>query len=260
MAEPIAYVTTFQGNSMTPTDFSLALEKISLGAKGKLSGVGVMQTAVNMVSVGDGWCIVKGRIVRVAAGDLAVSFSSSGNQNKFVILSVDLSTNEPGVISIMNSEPTDGDNFNSGGTRAYLKLATITVGPSSIVSCANADLLDMKAFITQETDLVTSSTAVSVVKNALITKSVSLKNQKIKANSYATIDITVPTTFDNVNYTPKAIAGFSIQKGTTNGANGPKCYFNRIYLNGAKVSTVVSNTASSEAIVDIIVYILYAKD
>lgn len=257
MAAPTAYVTTFQGNSMTPTDFSLALENISLAAKGKLSGVAVHLSSGNVV-VDDGWCVVKGRIIRVSHGELE-NIQGSGTQTKYVYLSVDLSTNDPATISVGDSVPTDGDNFNSAGTRAYLQLASLVVDSTGVVSCTNIGQLDMKAHMVQSADLVTTTTAVNVVKNALTVETVMLGTVTVPAGSNKTAEKAVTKS----GYKPLGVVGYTIVKSSSAGGTGAGVSsMNRIYLTDStqKVTAIVVNPGSSNVVVDVKAMVLYVKE
>lgn len=138
----IPNMLTYTGNQMTAQGFALSLQYAkNAGSKFIISGCTVTKnntSSGNSLHVEPGWCMIKGRLVQVAAGDLVMTLPSSTTEvTRYVCIVIDLgNSSEPVYIEVRTTIPADGTTFNiETGGRAYLPLASFKVSNSGI----NAD-------------------------------------------------------------------------------------------------------------------------
>lgn len=262
-----AYLSTYPNHETSPTDFCLLIEGLSLNASGKLSGVqvtnkNVYSSGVGVVAVSAGWCVVRGRIIRIEAGDVDVSLASSGTQTKYVYLVVDLSSEENNsYLEVGTSVPSDSSDFNVSNGRAYLKLASMSVTSSAISSVSSVGVLSMSSLITEKTGLLTKKSVVPEIKASFTTATVNKDNVSIKAGKDASGDIDISKS----NLTPIGLSGFFLQAASKNGANVDSVRWTSCYIRTVKSKPylhylVHNDHASKAAVVKICASILYAKN
>lgn len=263
-----AYLSTYPNNEMSPTDFSLLMDAISLNAKGKLSGVAVTNKNVyasgnGTLAVAAGWCVVRGRIVRINAGDVDVSLAGSGTLTKYLVLVLNLASESNNAeFQVLTSVPSDSAGFNASNGLAYLRLASMTVGTSTINSVSSDGVLNLASIIASKTSLITATSALPVIKGAFSSQTKSQDNVTIdinKTSSKNTINIT------RSGYTAVGICGFYIQNASSSGQNGSSCYFTQCYLTSGVGSTtasyVVRNThTTKKAKIKVSVIVTYVKN
>lgn len=263
-----AYVSTYPNHEMSPTDFALLMESISLETKGKIAGVSVTNKniysgGIGLVSVAAGWCLVRGRIIRIDAGDVEVSLAGSGTQTKYLVLAVNLSSDEnTAVFSVETSVPSDSSSFNVSNGVAYLQLASMVVGTSTIQSVTSNAVLNFASLITSKTGLLTSATVKPIIKGQFLAANVSKDNITINGpgtSGNITIDCT------KSGYTAIGLAGTSITNASSSGTLASWCHFTKAELSGGagskSVAVNITNLHSSKkAKVRAWVKVLYVKD
>lgn len=263
-----AYLSTYPNNEMSPTDFSLLMDAISLNAKGKLSGVAVTNKNVYVsgngtLAVAAGWCAVRGRIVRINAGDVDVPLAGSGTQTKYLVLVLNLASESNNAeLQVLNSVPSDSAGFNASNGLAYLRLASMTVGTSTINSVSSDGILNLASIIASKTSLVTATSVLPVIKGTFSSQTKSQDNVTININT------TSPEYTINIarsGYTAIGIGGFFLANASSSGQGAGSCYFARCYLTKGVGSTTVSyiirnlNT-TKKAKVKVSVIVTYVKN
>lgn len=128
----------YPGQELTPQDFAIMMERISVIRSGILSGctIAFSETESNQLNVEGGYVFVKGRLLKVEAGTLDTSNLSASAASWFVYAKVHLAEVEPAdivTIFVTETAATDEGDLNSdaGGT-AYATLATIKVSDKTV--------------------------------------------------------------------------------------------------------------------------------
>lgn len=129
-----AELITYPDHTLTDQDFSLVIEHLSPNSSGILYGCSFGYNTSTVV-VSEGWCIVCGRLVKVAKETLSVTLPSSGTSTMYVCVVVDLSNSEtPAQLKVSSSIPSTTTDFNVQNGTAYFSLGSISVSSSGIKS------------------------------------------------------------------------------------------------------------------------------
>lgn len=140
--------TTFTGEAFTPLDFAVLIEHLCGHGSGILYGCEVKKTSDTAISVGEGWCLVKGRLIRVDGGSMNIALASSGTLTRYIRIKVDLSNaSGSAVCENADSRGTDSSNFNVDKGVAYVTLATLSISNIAITSVTNEKLMERTPII-----------------------------------------------------------------------------------------------------------------
>ena len=128
----------YPGQELTPQDFAIMMERISVIQSGILSGctIAFSETASNTLNVAAGYVFIKGRLVKVNEGTLDTSSLSASATSWFVYaelhLNGELIVEEP--VSVYASDTTqrnaDTENFNVNNS-GYATAVLATINPTS---------------------------------------------------------------------------------------------------------------------------------
>lgn len=136
-----AILTTYPGAMMSPQDFAIMVEKISSQQTGILYGCEASSTGGSTVNVAAGWVLIKGRLIQIEAGSIAITLPTS-SATRYLYVKVDLSNSDiPCSVIVENSARTDSTDFNITDGEAYCLLATLAVNSSGIASVTNVGVI-----------------------------------------------------------------------------------------------------------------------
>lgn len=128
-----AKIKVYTGTEMTAQDFAMLIEKVTPTKSGILYGCGVTKKNSTNLHISSGWCIVRGRIVRIDEGDIPVQLPGSGSITRYLVLTVDLANGaNPATVTVEASVGTDTTNFNVLSGQAYLSLAKLNISSGAI--------------------------------------------------------------------------------------------------------------------------------
>lgn len=121
-------IITYTGKTRTAQHDAMTYDA-AIGQSGILYGCEVTASG-NVLTIGNGYGIIKGRVFQIEEEAITVPLASSGSQSKCLVLTLDLSNSEhPLVLAVQNGDYTltqDADaNFDTGIYQ--IKLATFTV-------------------------------------------------------------------------------------------------------------------------------------
>ena len=144
----------YPGQELTPQDFAIMMERISVIRSGILSGCTITfsETEENTLNVAEGYVFVRGRLVKVNAGTLDTSSLSSSVTTWYVYARLHLSEVEGGdlctvyVTDTAASDATSEFNENDSGI-AYATLATITVSGKQIKQVTTPEIGTVESFM-----------------------------------------------------------------------------------------------------------------
>lgn len=131
--------------TMTSQDFAIMADYMNRQKSDKLYGCRVTMVDNTTLAISDGWCIVRGRIVRINQGTYnftASQLQAFGNAGEsstwYVLVKVDLTSpimDNSGIV-IQNGRPNDSSDFNFGSTNAaaYLPLAYFNANSTGVIS------------------------------------------------------------------------------------------------------------------------------
>jgi hypothetical protein len=149
----------YPGQELTPQDFAIMMERISVIRSGILSGCTITfsETESNTLNVAEGYAFVRGRLVKVNAGTLDTSNLSTSATSWFVYVRLHINPDVPPVdictVYATDTEPTDAtETFNEGGDGiAYATLATIKVSDRSITQFTTPEIGTITPFLLERT-------------------------------------------------------------------------------------------------------------
>lgn len=121
-------IITYTGKTRTAQHDAMTYDA-AIGQSGVFYGCDIT-AAGNILTVGGGFGIIKGRVFQIEEESITVPLASSGTQNKMLVLTLDLSnSSEPLALSVQNSSyelTQDADaNFDTGIYQ--IKMATFDV-------------------------------------------------------------------------------------------------------------------------------------
>jgi hypothetical protein len=135
----------YPGQELTPQDFAMMMERISVIKSGILSGCEVTfeenesGEKTSILNVGKGYVFVRGRLVSIRNGTLDTSSLSSTAESWFVYARLHIDDAQSSIedlctVFVTDTAPTDAtESFNEENTGiAYATLATIKVSDKSI--------------------------------------------------------------------------------------------------------------------------------
>lgn len=131
----------YPGQELTPQDFAIMMERISVIQSGILSGCTITfsETTSNTLNVAAGYVFIKGRLVKVLEGTLDTSSLSKSAASWFVYAEIHLGGDltiieEPVSIYVSDTTPRNADteNFNANN-EGYATAILATINPSTNV-------------------------------------------------------------------------------------------------------------------------------
>lgn len=135
-------ILVYSAKELTAQDFAILTEHITPQSSGVLQGCTVTAKGSSTIHVSSGWCVVRGRLIRVEEGDIEVTIPSSGTSTQFVVVCVDLSNDSmPCELYISPYVPDDSTDFNVSFGQAYLKIAGFILTTSGITTVNNFDTM-----------------------------------------------------------------------------------------------------------------------
>lgn len=133
MANASPTVLVYPGEEMTAQDFAMLIERVTPEVSGVLYGCTPTRQDSSTLHISAGWAVVRGRLVKITAGNIAVTLPSSGSGTRYIVLKVDLANDvTPTEIDIETYVPSDLPDFNVDALQAYLSLGSFTVSTSGI--------------------------------------------------------------------------------------------------------------------------------
>ena len=131
-------ILVYSGKEITAQDFAILTEHITPQSSGVLYGCTVTSTNSSTIHVTSGWCVIRGRLIRVEEGDIEITIPSSETSTQFVVICADLSNDTtPCELYISPYVPDDSLDFNISHGQAYLKLAGFVLKPTGISDISN---------------------------------------------------------------------------------------------------------------------------
>ena len=141
-----AELKVYPSKEITAQDFAIMMEHITPDISGILYGCTATISNASTIHVEAGWCIVRGRLVKIDAGDITVTLPSSGSQTKYLVLTVALgNASSPAVVSVEDSVPSDSANFNVTSGTAYLQMASFAVTSSGASGISTSALMKISS-------------------------------------------------------------------------------------------------------------------
>lgn len=191
----ISNIKVYTGAEMTAQDFAILMEKVAPTTSGVLYGCTVSIKNSSTLHITTGWCLLKGRVVRIEEGDLTATLPGSGTITRYLVLTVDLANSSaPATVTLEASVGTDTTNFNIQSGQAYLSLGKITMGTSGISSV-------------DETPVAISGGNGEFTKYTISTSSWSSGTTTIDGTAYYTYSINVNRIMDQIPVVSCGAAG-----------------------------------------------------
>lgn len=153
----------YPGQELTPQDFAIMMERISVIRSGIISGCEVSfdENEPSILNVKEGYVFIRGRLVRINIGTLDTSTLSTTAESWFVYARLHLDNAQPEIedlctVFVTDSVPTDAtESFNESNTGiAYATLATIKVSDKTITQNLTPEIGAVKTFILRANDWV----------------------------------------------------------------------------------------------------------
>jgi hypothetical protein len=155
----------YPGQELTPQDFAMMMERISVIRSGILNGCEVTfeenesGEKTSILNIEKGYVFVRGRLIKVNKGTLDTSSLSATASSWFVYARVHLNDIEPSpedlcTIFVTDSVPTDEtESFNEENTGvAYATIATIKVSDKTINQTFMPEIGTVKSFLLKASD------------------------------------------------------------------------------------------------------------
>ena len=129
-----ATLLTYPEATLTPQDFSIMLDKISVIPSGIMYGCAGTVQDQSTVKFAEGWVAVRGRLVKIDEGTVSFVLPASGTATYYVYVKVDLSNSvlPASIVSLTEAPSDETSTFNYTNGKAYCLLATVTMSPIQI--------------------------------------------------------------------------------------------------------------------------------
>ena len=149
-------ILVYPGQELTPQDFAIMMERISVIGSGIVKGctVAFSETASNTINVGEGYVLVRGRLARIETGTLSTSSLSASAEKWYVYARVHLEEIEPAdlfTVYITDTEQSDATaTFNETNQGiAYATLAIIDVASGTVYQLPPTEIGESQSVILQ---------------------------------------------------------------------------------------------------------------
>ena len=158
-------VVIYPGKRTESKEFALLMEKITTQASGILYGCAVsLQNGVT-IDVTAGWCVIRGRLIRVDAGSMTVELPQSGTVTYNLVLKIELSnTANPTTTYFTTETPSDSSDFNMSDGNAYLILGTVTASTTEIIEVTSSTLMPDASSLIGSIDALNTTVAAHTTK------------------------------------------------------------------------------------------------